>query len=74
MALRYDRYSTPRTLDTPAPVIHGNRVVAIVTIPLARAYICPACESISDATYQGRCPSCTSTSMVPLASWLGSAR
>lgn len=72
---RYDRYGGPRTLDNPAPVLHGNgQVVAIATIPLARAYICLSCEGISDATYSGACPRCAYVGMMPLASWLGSAR
>ncbi len=71
MAPRYDRYATPRTLDTPAPVLHGNgQVVTVVTIPLARAWICLSCEGISDA---GTCPRCAYVGMVPLATWLGSA-
>jgi hypothetical protein len=72
--LLYDRYGAPRTLDTPAPVLHGNgQVVAIATIPLARAWICLSCEAISDATYSGACPRCAYVGMMPLARWLGSA-
>lgn len=40
----------------------------MTTIPLARAYHCLDCDTISDNSLS--CPACGSTTQFPLASWI----
>lgn len=44
-------------------------VCAVTWLPLARAVICPRCESIADRTVV-LCPDCGNADRRPLADWL----
>ena len=49
---------------------HGERVLALAWLRLARSWICVQCEAIFTDDYR-TCPACTSAQTMPLARWLG---